>query len=322
MRAIFVAAAAGRAGAREHLFGERFEAVFAFLRMALSDPAAAERLAVEVLVTAVQRHEECPAATAEIDPWLRGIALEQLAGIARLRPGGETPPEARNPNGRRLAQVLSGVSDTNLAALVRALDATTRQVIVLGLMAEIDDETVAAIVGIPEADVGERLQRGLGEIARLLESYDDDTNEIGWRARENAYHLRPQRGPGADGMLVVRGDRMMVTPGPTSGFLYMALRAFARVLGRLAGHPGPAPLDDDVGAPRHRPVPVKRTATSKEFDQPQRTPSLTEYRTPRSTPGMAGFRAPKGTPSTARISSPRATAKATASAYGGMRKKF
>lgn len=322
MRAIFAAAATGRTAAREQLFAERFDGVFVFLRMALADPVVAERGAVEVLVTAVERHVECPNSHAEVDVWLRGIALEQLASRARYQASVAPNTALRRAGAARLATVLAGVSDDTLGALVRALDPITRQVVVLGHMARIDHVTVATIMGIDPADVAARGRRGLAEIARLLEAYDRETQEIGLRARENAYHLRPHKGPTSDGMIVVQGTRAMVDRGPGSGFVYMALRVLARLFEKFMRHHHHGLLDDDVGETLRNPVPVKRTATDRSFDRPERTPSLTEYQMPRATPGTPTYREPKGTPSTARISSPRHRGRASAAAFGGMRKKF
>jgi hypothetical protein len=154
-----------------------------------------------------------------------------------------------------------------------------------------------------------------------LARYDRETEEIGIRARENAYHLRPRPGPMSNGMIVVKGDRAMVEHGPTSGFWYMAMRALARVFEKFYRHHEESAFDDDVGEPRQAPKPLKRTATDNPFRKPQRTPSMTDYRTPRSTPGMPSYRSPKSTPSTARLTSPHRTARAAAPAFGAMRNK-
>jgi DNA-directed RNA polymerase specialized sigma24 family protein len=315
VRHAFVAAATGSSAAREQLFAERFEGVFAFLRMAHPDAAQAERCAVDVLVTAVERHGECPAATGDVDAWLRGIALEHVAGAAIRTRGSNMPVAGLHLRSERLGEALVGVNDTALAALVRALDPLTRQVVVLGAMAGLDDKTVADVVGVEPAGI-ERLRRaGLAEIARLLDSYHRETEEIGIRALQNAYHLRPKRGPMSDGMIVVEGTRATVAPGPGSGFLYMALRAIVHLFGRFVRHHHHGPPDDDVGGVNEPKAP-KRTAGEQPFRQPRRTPSLTEYATPKPTPGMPSYRTPNRTPSTERLSSPRPTAGRRA-AFGG-----
>jgi DNA-directed RNA polymerase specialized sigma24 family protein len=310
------AAATVSSAAREQLFAERFEGVFAFLRMAHPDPGRAERCAVDVLVTAVERYGECPAAPRDVDPWLRGIALEYVAGAA-VRTAGSNTPAPRQRAADRLGEALRGVNDTALAALVRALDPLTRQAVVLGAMAGLDDATVAGVIGVEPPRVEPLRQAGLAEIARMLDSYHRETEEIGIRARENAYHHRPRRGPMSDGMIVVEGTRATVAPGPGSGFFYMALRAIVHLFERLLRHHHHGPLDDDVGGV-HQPRAPKRTAAEQPFLQPRRTPSLTEYKTPGPTPGIPSYRNPHLTPSTERLSSPRPTA-ARRAAFGGQR---
>lgn len=320
----FSAAARGSAAAQEQLFAEHFESVYAFVRMTLPDPARAERVAVESLITAIQRHAEHPRKGPDVDAWLRGIALEHMAPAAAPagRPDPVEPVSGR-PSPERIAQLLHGVSDRDLSALLRALEPRTRQAVVLGLMSELGAATVAQIAGVSAADVPRLQSAGLAQIAGMLDRYDHDTEQIGILARQNAYHLRPRPGPMSDGMLVVKGTKLMVERGPSSGFLYMALKAFERLIellgvARRHHHHG---FDDDVGD-IDPPRPVKRTAGDSQFARPKPTPSMTDYRIPKATPGMAGYRQPKGTPSTERLSSPRRTAGPGSSPYGGLRRKF
>src|SRR5581483_928632 len=174
-----------------------------------------------------------PARERDVDAWLRGIALEHIAASVRLS-GPPQPHAAAAPAmSGRLHQALRGISDRDLGAMVRALEPRARQAIVLGIMSGLDDATVAAVTGLRATDVPGLQAAGLADIARLLQEYDRETEQMGELARKNAYHLRPRPGPMSDGLLVLRGSKLMVEPGPAGGVLTMAIRAFERLLDLL-----------------------------------------------------------------------------------------
>jgi len=300
-RVLLAGAAAGREEAQRRLFDAHFAALYFFLRMVLPEPSQAERAAVDALARAVERRGECPAAPGSTRAWLRELALEAVP-FAAVTP---QPSKRRAVVTRARAETLAGVRDHTLAALVRSLELPCRQALVLGIVAGYDAEKVAAMMGIAREDVAALQHAGLDVIAGHLAAYQRETRAMGEVAREAAYHQRPLPGPMSDGIIVVRGTRAYVDQGPSNGFMYMALKALERVLGRLVGHQPGDELEDDVGDPGEAPRRPETTAAAREFERPKPTPSMREYRTPGSTPGIATYRQPRSTPSTARLSAPR-----------------
>jgi hypothetical protein len=301
---VLAAAAAGDETARRHIFETYFEPVYSLLRMALPNVAEVESATVGALATAIEHADEAPAHYT-VDDWITEVALEEIAGRVPTRAADALQAPAADlssASDAHLRQILLGLPDRSLSTAVRALELPRRQAIVLGLIAHQPVETVAAVMNRSVDDVLALQHQGLDDLAELVHRYEEETERIGLMARENAYHLRPTRGPNADGVLVIHGTRAHIGEVPPSGLMQAAIAAIERAIHKLLHrHDEQDPLDDDVGDIQMPQRPAS-TPSGKRFRRPEPTPSMREYKAPAATPGMQTYRSPKGTPSTARIS--------------------
>lgn len=313
--------------AADRLFDLHFDRLHSLFRLSLARPEAAEAALLATL-----NEVACGAAAIaakndrEIAGWLDEIALAQLA---RHRPGrtrlaGDLPdPPPPRPLVREERELLDVLDDATLAILVRGLDGDARIAVALGLVHSIDRRRVALVLGCPPERV-DALQRGaLGQLAELLSRHQHErfrrpahANVV---ARTTAPHLRPLPAGASGGIIIVRGTKAMVEPGPPQSLYELVLRLVDRFLDRVRRRHIEDHFNDEVGtsgdARSRRPPPP--TPTTKPLKKPRRTPTLRDYRQPDPTRGTATHdRSPKTTPGTARIAPPRRALGSGVNAYG------
>lgn len=328
-----------RRTAAERLFDLHFDRLHSLFRLSLAQPDAAE---AALLATLRELARSAPRIMskneAELTAWVDDVALAQLARERRPTPRGVPDDPPRVPPPRRLVraerELLDALDDATLTLLVRGLEGDMRVAVALGLVHGIDRRRVALVLGCAPERV-ELLQRAaLGGFAELLSRHPHERfrqpRQAALLARTSAPHLRPLGGRPSDGVIVVRGTKAMVVPGPPHSLYELIRDLLSRLVDRIRRREAEEHLNDEVGtsADGHSRRPPPPTPTTQPFRKPARTPSLTDYRKPEATRGTSIHeRSPKETPGTQRIGSPRRTVAAGGNAYawtqtrGGSRKR-
>lgn len=319
----------GRGGrpAAERLFDLHFDRLHSLFRLSLAQPEAAEAALLATLDELAHSPGDIAAMSdRELTRWVDDIALAQLARHRRPRPPREPDP-APAPSPRSLAQeereLLDALDDTTLAIMIRGLDADARIAVALGLVHGIERRRIALVLGRPAEDV-DLLQRGaLVQLADILGRHPHERFRLPPRpnvlARTTAPHLRPLPAPASSGVIVMRGTKAMVIPGPPESLYQLIRELIDRFIDRVRRRQIEAHMNDDAGpaadARSRRPPPP--TPTTRPIKKPGRTPTMRDYRQPQATRGTATHaESPKKTPTTERIAAPRRVLAAGVTAYG------
>jgi DNA-directed RNA polymerase specialized sigma24 family protein len=317
----------GEHGLALRLFDRHFDRLHSLFRLCLPQPEAAQEALLATLGDVAESADEIgPKSEVELTRWIDDIALAQLARRHRLearpRPAATLPPP-RRPLVREERELLDALDDATLAILIRGLERETRIAVALGLVHAVDRRRVALVLGCPPEHV-DMLQRGaLGQIAELLSRHQHERFRQPAQkdviAKKPAPHLRPLPGGGGDGIIVVRGTKAMVVPGPPTNVYDLVRALVERVLDRIRRRRTEHHFDDEVGTTGHarsRKAPPP-TPTAQPIKKPRLTPTLRDYRKPEATRGTATHdRSPKSTPGTERIASPRRVLGSGVNAYG------
>lgn len=319
-----------RRAAAERLFDLHFDRLHSLFRLCLAQPAAAEAALLATLHELARNADRALAKDErELARWVDDIALGQLACKRHPVSGaGKAPLLAHVPApARALAreerELLDALDDSTLAIMIRGLDADARIAVALGLVHGIDRRRVALVLGCPPERV-EMLQRGaLVQLAELLARHPYErfrmpprTNVV---ARTTAPHLRPLPSPASGGVIVVRGTKAMVVPGPPESLYELIRDLIDRFIDRVRRRQIDEHLNDEVGTSgdartRRAPPP---TPTTRPLTIPRRTPTLRDYDLPEPTRGTPTHAAsPDKTPTTERIAAPRRVLAAGVMAYG------
>jgi DNA-directed RNA polymerase specialized sigma24 family protein len=310
------------------LFERHFDRLHSLFRLCLAQPEEAQEALLATLGEVAQGSAGLTGRSeVEAAHWVDDIALAQLARRHRVAAGPRpaTPPRLlpRRPLVREERELLDSLDDATLAILVRGLERETRIAVALGLVHGIDRRRVALVLGCPVERV-DMLQRGaLGQLADLLSRHQHERFRQPARpsvlARTTAPHLRPLPAGASDGIIVIRGTKAMVVPGPPQSVYDLVRALVERVLDRIRRRQMEHHFDDEVGtsadAKSRRPPPP--TPTTQPLAKPKRTPTLRDYRKPDTTRGTATHdRSPKSTPGTERIGAPRRVLGSGVNAYG------
>lgn len=310
------------------LFERHFDRLHSLFRLCLPEAEVAQEALLATLSDVAASADEIGSRSeSEITRWVDDIALAQLAHrhqvAVRPHPGSTSAPP-RRPLVPEERDLLDSLDDKTLAILVRGLPRETRMAVALGLVHGIDRRRVALVLGCSPERV-DALQHGaLGQLADLLSRHQHERFKQPARpnvlARTTAPHLRPLPGGSSDGIIVVRGTKAMIMPGPPQTLHDLVLAFVQRVVERIRRRQIEHHFDDEVGTSgdaRSRRAPAP-TPTTRPLAKPKRTPTLRDYRKPETTRGTATHeRSPKKTtPGTQGIGAPRRALSGGSNTYG------
>ncbi|MGH2956874.1 MAG: RNA polymerase sigma factor [Solirubrobacterales bacterium] len=317
----------GDTGALGPLLDRHLPRVYGLLRMTLPTAAEVESALSDAFCEAAERASD-PLARADPDRWLASIALEQVERRARPSPPISLEERRRAAHGASRTdrpadaveageatpgpESLAGISDSALSVLIRTLDLHSRQAIVLGVIAGLDDAAVARTIGCEPGEVDGLKRKALGGLAERLGEHDRREEDLKEQIAAIPYRLRPipvtdayGRGRGPAGSTAVVGDRVHLDRhAPEQGILALIRRAVKRLADLFRLHRDAADLDHDVGDTSRQKTP-EPTPSLRPFEKPDPTPTTRGYRNPKLSPGVAVYAMPRTTPTTRRLSNRR-----------------
>jgi RNA polymerase sigma-70 factor (ECF subfamily) len=170
--AVLAAARSGNEAAFAQLWRDGNQALLRYLRVAMPD--CAEDIAAETWLQVVRGLPTFRGDEQAWRSWLFTIARRRTLDEHRRRgrhpeaPHAELPPGAEPAAADAAVLALSNLATAELVQAVRELPAQQAEVILLRILADLDNETVARIVGRSPGAVRIAAHRGLRRLAQTL----------------------------------------------------------------------------------------------------------------------------------------------------------
>ena len=173
---ILAAARGGSADAVEQLVRRNWDAAHRAAYLVVQDASAAEDVAQESMLAAVERIGDFDARR-PFGPWLHRIVVNRAIDWVRARQRrAEVSADAvEEPGAADRPTATAGLSDGLIAAL-STLDPEDRAVVVLRHLLDYSSSEIARMLGVPPPTVRTRLRRALDRVRPLLETPKEEAS--------------------------------------------------------------------------------------------------------------------------------------------------